>query len=349
MTQARAIAKEKLGQIANGVDIQEVKENEKAREEHRRNQTLRPFFEEKYRPYMLSHMKSGQARAGNLKTHFIDPWKDKPLTDVNEWLVANWRKNQLKRGLTHSGVNRPISSLKAMMNRAVEWGVIEVNPLANIKSLREDPSAVVRYLDESEEEKLRKALDDRQSEQREERKRYNKWRDERHLKQFPELDGEYTDYLKPMVLLALNTGMRRGEIFDLQANDIDFKLNQITVRGQTSKSGKTRYIPLTDEGQSVLTTWCNRTGSRKLVFPSPVTGGRFDNINKAWRNLMEQAGIENFRFHDLRHSFASKLVMRGADLYVVKELLGHASIETTQRYAHLAPEHKARAVELLNG
>jgi integrase len=348
MTQARAIAKEKLGQIANGVDIQQIKQTEKAENEHRRNQTLGPFFEDKYKPHLLSHMKSGRARASILEGHFVGPWKDKPLTDVNEWLVANWRKNQLKRGLSHAGVNRPVSALKAMMNRAVEWGVIEVNPLANIKALREDPSPVVRFLEEMEEKTLRETLDNRQDEQREERKRYNNWRSERNLEPYPELNCEYTDYLQPMVLLALNTGMRRGELFDLCLADIDLKRKQLIVQGQTAKSGKTRYIPLTDEAVHVLDSWCKQINSSSLVFPSPITGHRFDNINKAWKGLIKQAGVASFRFHDLRHTFASKLVMRGADLYTVKELLGHSNIETTQRYAHLAPEHKAKAVELLN-
>jgi len=101
-------------------------------------------------------------------------------------------------------------------------GVIQSNPLANIKPLHEDPNPVVRYLDKDEETLLRQGLDSRQEAQREDRRRYNQWRLERKLAPLPELDGEYTDYLKPMVLLALNTGMRRGEIFDLQIQDIDF-------------------------------------------------------------------------------------------------------------------------------
>ncbi len=349
--QARDIAKKLNGQIANGIDIQGDRKQQRVQTEQARQQTLKVFFDERYTSYALSHMKRGEERLYAIEHYFVEPWGDKPLTEINEWLVINWRKRQLKRGLKHGGVNRPVSALKAMMSRAVEWEIIEVNPLANVKALREDPSPVVRYLDESEEKALREALDERQRKQKEERKRYNQWRLKRNLEPLAELGVEYTDYLKPMVLLALNTGMRRGEVFDLRAKDIDFKLRQVTVRGQTSKSGKTRHIPLTEEGFHVLTTWCNQNESvlEDLVFASPVTGERFDNINKAWRSLVKQAGIKDFRFHDTRHSYASKLVMRGADLYVVKELLGHASIETTQRYSHVAPGHKTKAVELLNG
>ena len=84
------------------------------------------------------------------------------------------------------------------------------------------------------------------------------------------------------------------------------------------------------------------------VFPSPVTGERLDNVNTAWREIMKKAQVTGFRFHDLRHTFASNLVMLGADLTTVRELLGHADIETTLRYAHLAPEHKAATVALLS-
>jgi integrase len=85
----------------------------------------------------------------------------------------------------------------------------------------------------------------------------------------------------------------------------------------------------------------------KLVFPSPVTNDRFNNINRSWRGLRDRAELKDFDLRDLRHTFASNLVMAKEDLYVVKELLGHSTIQMTEKYAHLAPEHKASAVEKL--
>lgn len=152
----------------------------------------------------------------------------------------------------------------------------------------------------------------------------------------------------PMVILALNTGMRRGELFSLIWSDIDLKNKQLTVQGHSSKSGNTRYLPLNDEACSTLTAWRNQNTGKDLVFPSLITGQRLDNIRKSWAGLRKLADLQDFRFHDLRHSFASKLVMAGVDLNTVRELLGHASMEMTLRYAHLAPQHKAAAVALLN-
>ncbi|MCB1803770.1 MAG: site-specific integrase, partial [Candidatus Competibacteraceae bacterium] len=101
-----------------------------------------------------------------------------------------------------------------------------------------------------------------------------------------------------------------------------------------------------DEAFDIVTRWQQQQAGKGFVFPA-TDGGRLDNVKKSFGNLLKLADIENFRFHDLRHHFASKLVMSGVDLNTVRELLGHQSLEMTLRYAHLAPEHKAAAVALL--
>ena len=147
---------------------------------------------------------------------------------------------------------------------------------------------------------------------------------------------------------AKNIGvMRQGEVFKLKWSNVHFDINQITIEGSNAKSGKTRHIPLNKDAVSILHDWRKQCPERaKLVFTNEY-GKQFDNIRKSWKNLLIAAQINNFRWHDLRHHFASKLAMKGADLKVIRELLGHSSYEMTLRYAHLSAGHKAEAVELL--
>jgi integrase len=156
----------------------------------------------------------------------------------------------------------------------------------------------------------------------------------------------FTDHLKPMVLLALNTGMRRGEIFNLQWSHLDLPRTMLKVEGSGTKSVRTRYIPLNDDALTVLSAWRDQTEGENFIFPAR-DAGRMDNITRAWRNLTKKAKVADFNFHDIRHDFASRLVMAGVDLNTVRELLGHTDIKMTLRYAHLAPEHKRLAVSKL--
>jgi len=104
---------------------------------------------------------------------------------------------------------------------------------------------------------------------------------------------------------------------------------------------------LNDEALSVLRQWQKQIKGEGLVFPGK-NGSRLDNVRKSWAGLLKNASITGFRWHDLRHDFASKLVMAGVPLNTVRDLLGHADLTTTLRYAHLAPDHRAQAVALLH-
>ena len=222
--------------------------------------------------------------------------------------------------------------------------------MRDLKPVREDKTGTTRFLSQQEETRLRKAIDARQDRHRAQRRAYRKWQLERDQDPLPSLDGAvFTDHLKPIVILALNTGLRRGEIFNLQRRDVDLNHRLLTIRGENAKSGHTRVVPLNSEAHSVIRNWMADQGDQDSIylFPSPKTGVRLVTIKTAWRDLMRLARLREFRFHDLRHTFASNLAMRGADLYSIKELLGHADVTTTQRYAHLAPEHRSKVVELL--
>jgi integrase len=122
----------------------------------------------------------------------------------------------------------------------------------------------------------------------------------------------------------------------------------MTVRGEDAKTGQTRYVPLNSEAATVAAVWRPATcEAEAYVFPSSEEMTPLAYIRKAWTGVLVAALVKAFRFHDLRHTFASNLVMADVDLNTVRELLGHKSIAMTLRYAHLAPEHKAAAVELL--
>ena len=141
--------------------------------------------------------------------------------------------------------------------------------------------------------------------------------------------------------------MRRGEVFNLTWADIDLKNKLITVEGDTSKSGQTRHIPMNKETVATIEEWRKQYPRNSgYVFPGK-DGNRLDNVKKSWDGVLKLAGIEGFRWHDLRHTFASKLVMAGVPLNTVRDLLGHSDLAMTLRYAHLAPDSKASAVNLL--
>jgi integrase len=256
-----------------------------------------------------------------------------------EGIRQRWRK----RGKLPRTIERDIQRVQGVLSHAVKEGVLGAHPFkGNIKKMQYDKSGRVRFLSADEEAALRAALDSRENEIRAQRMRFNTWRIARHMEPMPNRDG---DHLKPLVLIALNTGLRRGELFSLKWADVDFASRIVTVRAESAKSGQTRRIPLNTEAAAVLGSWKKRQESLGgFVFPG-VNGARLTNITKSWRGLIEVAKVTGFNFHDCRHDFASKLVQRGVDLNVVRQLLGHSEITMTLRYAHLAPDNLRAAVE----
>jgi integrase len=150
--------------------------------------------------------------------------------------------------------------------------------------------------------------------------------------------------IKPIIVTALNTGMRRGEILALQWEQVDFANELITVKD--SKNGEPRNIPMNSCLADLFRTV--RIDSQSPYVFHSRNGSRYKSIQWAWCEALRKAGIHDFRFHDLRHTFASRLVMAGVDLVTVKELLGHKSINMTMRYSHLSQDHKKKAVRLLS-
>ena len=246
---------------------------------------------------------------------------NKPLTCITPDQVAEYRRVRLDRdGVTEGTVNRDLQELRGMFNRVIRlqrWrGGLE-NPVAYVALARERNDRV-RFLDTVEIDCLLEAA---------------------------------CPHLRPIILTALHTGMRRGEILRLRWSSVDF--TQVVIWVEESKNGEGRHVPMSDELRRVLGALPSR-GRGEYVFPSPVAirnGGEarpLTDIKTAFLRAVREAGIEDFRFHDLRHTFASHLVMKGADLNTVRELLGHKSLKMTLRYAHLSPAHKSRAIGLIN-
>lgn len=338
--EAREQAQTMLGEAAKGQDPGAAKRRAKAA-------TLRDYLKNVYGPWVTTHRKDGAATLARITACFDRDIGGKRLPEITPWQIEKWRSKRLKAGKALSTLNRDVAALKSALNRAVEWGYVDANPIAKVKPAQVDQLGVVRYLSAEEERRLRYALAAREERMRRERASANQWRRERGYPTMPGLTG-YADHLRPLVLLALNTGLRRGELFNLEWRDADLEGATLTVRGTGAKSGQTRHIPLNREALDVLKGWQEASGRQKGLIFASREGQRLDNINKSWRGMLMAAKVTDFRFHDLRHTFASKLVMAGVDLNTVRELLGHGDLKMTLRYAHLAPEHKAAAVAKLS-
>jgi len=337
--EARQQARVVLAKVVQGLDPLEEKHKAK-------KHILESFITEEYAPWILTHRKTGKATIRMLKANFFNLFGRQKLDSITSLSVEKWRSKALESGLSAASINRYIGTLKSVLSKAVSWGFISKNPLNGLKPLKLDSNGRVRFLSTEEEARLRAALSQREEAIKKKRISANNWRLARGYKLLPEING-FADHLMPIVLIALNTGLRRGELFNLKWQDINFNEKMLTVSAESAKSGKTRHIPLNDEAFSVLLTLKQYAQDQEFVFPGK-NGERLNNIKSAWRGVLKKAGITNFRFHDLRHTFASKLVMAGVDLNTVRELLGHSDYKMTLRYAHLAPEAKRAAVEKLN-
>jgi len=260
----------------------------------------------------------------NYKVHFGEETK---LASVRYVDLETYRTH-LSRKLTRHGtvrkvasVNREIACLHHLFTKGVEWELMEKNPFDKGKGLiQKENNKRYRFLTEDEIEKL---LD--------------------------ECEGK--KHLHRIVECALNTGMRRNEILSLKWAQVKDGLIYLQEK---VKNNEARQIPINDRMNEIFKEIRKEQGlSSKHVFTyqhgkksNPVPIHRVD---RSFKGALSRAKIEDCKFHDLRHTFASHLVMRGATLREVQELLGHTTVTMTLRYSHLSPEHKQKAVDRLNG
>jgi integrase len=318
---------------------------EAATKVQRNGETLAEYIEGTYAAYAKARLKNGEASVARIKSSW-KPLLGKRMSDIRAPEIDRLRTKRLGEGIAAATVNRDAAALSGLFAHWVANTKGATNPLADLAPLDVADDEIVRYLSAEEERRLRQALADRDARIAKERKSANEWRAQRGQEPMPEISG-FGDYLTPMVLFSINTGMRQGETFSMQWEHVDIKHKTISVIASNSKGNKTRTIPLNAEALAVLNAIKPDT-AKGLVFRSPKTGERFDNVKKSWAEVAKAAELPDLRWHDLRHHFASTLVMRGVALFVVQRLLGHASPATTQRYARLAPSTLADAVGVLD-
>jgi integrase len=349
--QARDDALNFAAKVSNGIDVQAEKKKEKEQSIIELSQTLEAFLKDHYTSWVLANRKSGQETLDTINTSFKQFLKF-PLPEIDHSAIDKWRTQAKNRGLKATTINRKLTALRGAISRAVEWGVITEHPFKKLKDLKIDKKPVARYLTEDETKRLFEALKQRDDELKAARDRGNAHRQQRGYDLMPSLaDCTYADRMTPLITLSLKTGLRRGEAFDLEWHHVNFDQTQITLVGDKTKSSQTRHIPLSAQALEALTEWKKQNTiddkpPQGRVFPAD-DGGRLNNVRKSWANILKAADITDFRWHDMRHDFASQLVMKGVPLNTVRELCGHASIDTTLRYANLAPDHKTDAIALL--
>ncbi len=163
-------------------------------------------------------------------------------------------------------------------------------------------------------------------------------------KKIEKIYSNHFQYVKPILICALQTGMRKEEILSLEWRCVNFEKKIITLL--VTKNGKKRDIPISSALKTELEK-LKATMLSKYVFTNPITETRYTDLKRAFTTLCSIANVKGFRFHDLRHSAATRMVASGVDIVTVKKVLGHSEITTTMRYSHSGEAQKVNAVEAL--
>ena len=303
--------------------------------------TLGQFIAEIYAPWAHANRPRTARNTLEKVRLLFGSWFAEPLSAITVERLELWKARRLTKGLKGTTVTRDLYALSSVLTRAVRVGRLPANPIRKVEKPRIDRRPNVRFLDRAEESRLRQVLDERDRRMRASRNAANV----RHVARGEDPHRalpHYGDHLTPSILLSMNTGIRFGEIRTLRWSSIDFSRRWLTVEGGNAKSRQTRHVPLNEEAYRALTRWREQSGSGPRVF-EVVTS-----FKTAWGHVLARAQVANFRWHDLRHHFASRLVQAGVPLKPVRDLLGHSSVAMSLRYAHLAPDQRCEAVAKLD-
>ncbi len=270
-----------------------------------------PFkeFAERYMVYAKTNKRSWIRDEQMLKqlTGFFAPAL---LSEIGPMSVEDYKLQRIE-AVAPATVNREVALLKHMYNLAEAWGLFKGrNPVKGVRFLPEN-NMKLRTLSDEEEAKLMPCC---------------------------------PLYLHDMVLFALRTGLRSGDIFRLKWEDINTKDQQLKII--VRKTNKELEFPLTEAISALFEKW-HAIRRCPYVFYNQLTGDRFHDVKTALKNAVRDAGLSDITWHTFRHTFATRLIGQGTDIVTVKELMGHAEIKTTMRYAHTSREAKRNAVAKL--
>jgi len=297
LAEARALAEKAKKQIAMG-DHPAAK---KALQ--RQVPTLSTFIHEKYLPFVKGYKRSWKCDQGLLRKHIEPIWGKRYLDQITK---ADVIALMAKHRTTHApgSCNRLLILLRYVFSCSLKWEIpgIKANPTAGIPLMKED-NVKERYLSTEEAQRLYEVL--------------------------TRSDNVMLQYIIPMLIL---TGARKREVLDARWEDFDCERRQWRIH--TTKLGKPRFVPMSDGVINLLESIPRH--DCEWAFPNPKTLKPYVSIFYAWDTARREAGLDDVRIHDLRHSYASFLVNAGRTLYEVQRLLGHTQIKTTQRYAHLS-------------
>ena len=332
-SQAGKQVKEKLGDYPS-MSIKQARERVReiqleanhAATPKRATVTFREFIEGDFSEWMLANRKTGQAAIDRAKHQFYPDLGDRRLKDITSQHIDRY-KAQASRNHSPETVKGNITLLKQTFNLAVQWGYLRVSPAVDVKKPTVDTNGTKLYLDKAEFKRLKTAID--------------RWE---FLSMFgtPTEKRYHPQWFVTVIKIMLNTAARPGETLKLHWGDIDTVNRTITFAGTRTKNEKTRRIPISDELVDALKQHTPEEGADEDVPIFPVKS-----IRKPWSRLQAMSGLDHITPHLMRHHVASTLVLKGAPLSVVRDLLGHHDISVTTRYLSVRTEDKLEALNLL--
>jgi len=286
-------------------------------------------FAERYLENAKVNKKPKSAKRNEVSINMLMPYfKGKLISSIHPFQVEQYKKARRDEGREPATINRDIACLRNMMNKAVEWSYLQVNPISKVKLLSED-NEVMWVLSPEEEARLLEECDKRPQKKK---------------------------YLWDLVEFALYSGMRQSEIFGLKWIDVHLEENYLLATD--TKTHENRPVPVNKTLHKILEKLKINSGSG-YVF-SNHEGERVPQLPKGFNEAREKAGLVRwedkngemvkvrFRFHDLRHTFGSRLGMNGTDLKTIMEIMGHKTAKVAMRYQHPSPSHKLEAVKSLD-